>query len=66
MVTAVCEKFLCYVDCYQAIRSEDISESGEKRLTGKTLGNIVVDLCAKHNLDLKKIGASVSEPISAL
>lgn len=53
MVTTVCEKFLCYVDCYQAIRSEDISESGEKRLTGKALGNIVVDLCAKHNLDIK-------------
>ncbi|KAK3910159.1 52 kDa repressor of the inhibitor of the protein kinase [Frankliniella fusca] len=51
--TVVCEKFLCYVDCYQAIRPTDISESGEKRLTGKALGHIVIDLFCKFNLDLK-------------
>jgi len=49
------EDFICFVDAYRSIRSNDISASGETKLTGQALGHIVLDILTKElALDLKR------------
>lgn len=45
------EDFITFLDCYESIRSEDV-EGEERRLSGKALGHIVIDVCKKYSLEL--------------
>jgi len=49
------EYFVCFVDAYRSIRTNDVSASGETKLTGQALGHIVLDILTKDlRLDLKR------------
>lgn len=47
------EDFITFVDCYESIRPEDI-EGEERRLSGKVLGHIVIDICKKYSLEIEE------------
>lgn len=47
------EKFLTFVDAYQSILEEDIMLSGETKLTGQALGNIVLNILKQFNLNVE-------------
>ncbi|KAL4090749.1 hypothetical protein QTP88_025526 [Uroleucon formosanum] len=49
------EDFVCFVDAYRSIRTNDVLASGETKLTGVALGHIVLDILTKDlGLDLKR------------
>lgn len=52
------EDFITFLDCYESIRPEDI-EGEERRLSGKALGHIVIDVCKKYSLDLEEKCAGI-------
>ncbi|XP_029341950.1 zinc finger MYM-type protein 1-like [Acyrthosiphon pisum] len=49
------EDFVCFVDAYRSIRTNDVLASGETKLTGVALGHIVLDILTNDlGLDLKR------------
>eukprot|EP00102_Acyrthosiphon_pisum_P022831 XP_016660041.1 PREDICTED: uncharacterized protein LOC103309522 [Acyrthosiphon pisum] len=49
------EDFVCFVDAYRSIRTNDVLASGETKLTGVALGYIVLDILTKDlGFDLKR------------
>ncbi|KAL4083208.1 hypothetical protein QTP88_028538 [Uroleucon formosanum] len=49
------EDFVCFLDAYRSIRTNDVLASGETKLTGVALGHIVLDILTKDlGLDLKR------------
>ncbi|KAL4118951.1 hypothetical protein QTP88_011829 [Uroleucon formosanum] len=49
------EDFVCFVDAYKSIWTNDVLASGETKLTGVAIGHIVLDILTKDlGLDLKR------------